>query len=374
MKIGFITLKNHTRIAGTERVLVDTIETLHTKGIQTKCYLSYKPKNQQFLNEIGDYSLAYVPKFLREKHLLRPRALYKLMHKIGMKKLFNEIQDDQLDALFVLKIEDEFLKNYPNFIRLKSNNPTLKLIAWPHCDLQRTIKLVPNYAKKLGIFDAFYAISDGIADTLSQQLKLKNVFTIYNPIKEAEQVIRKTNKFLYIGRIDEDKRVSELLYTLDKLHNRNWTLDIIGTPPNKEKEQKFLKVIDSLNCRGNITYHGWQNDPWSLVNSAGILLLNSRVEGFALVLAEAMMRGIPCISTDCPSGPASIIKNGVNGWLVDLNDEQQLIDLLEAILSKQKPLPPTDKVIESVKKFNIDNVIDNFLLALKTVKTLPRNQ
>lgn len=365
MKVGFITLKNHTRIAGTERVLVDTIETLHAKGIQTKCYLSYEPKNQQFLNEVGDYSVAYVPKLLQEKHLLRPRALYKLMHKIGMKKLFNEIQYDQLDALFVLKIEDEFLKNYPEFIRLKSSNPSLKLIAWPHCDLQRTIQSVPNYAEKLSIFDAFYAISDGIADTLSHQLKLKNVFTIYNPIKGAPPVIRKTNKLLYIGRIDEDKRVSELLYTLDKLHNHDWTLDIIGTPPNKELEQKFLKLISSLSCKENIIYHGWQDDPWSIVNSAGILLLNSRVEGFALVLAEAMMRGIPCISTDCPSGPASIIKNGVNGWLIDLDNEQQLIDLLGAILSRKKKLPPADQVIQSVRKFGTDNVINNFLSGLK---------
>lgn len=361
MKIGFITLKEHKQIAGTERVLMTVIESLNSSGIDTCCYLIAETENHTFLEAIGKYKTAYIPKLLRKKHLLRPRALYKLMRKRGIKKLFQQIEEDHLDALFVLKIEDEFLQNHDHFITLKKNCPNLKLIAWPHCDLRKIMDRETAYGEKLKIFDVFYAISDGIADELQQELQCTNVIKIYNPVDPAPPIPREINRFLYIGRIDKDKRVTELLTTLDQLDNKEWQLDIIGSTGSEEKNNEFKDFINSLQQSVNIHFHGWSNDPWRLVDSAGVLLLNSRTEGFSLILVEAMIRGIACISTNCPVGPASIIQNGVNGWLVDLYNEQQLIDLLERVLKREISLPPSQQIIASVDRFTTQNVIDNFV-------------
>lgn len=365
MKIGFITLKDHNKIAGTERVLLTILKELEKRGLETKCYFISDIENKEFINQITEYEIAYIPKFLRKKHILRPRALYKIMRKRGINQLFKKIGEDNLDALFVLKIEDEFIKNHQNFVQLKSECPILKVIAWPHCDLKKIISRTPNLREKLSIFDAFYAISDGIATDLSKTLSCNNILKIYNPVESGPAIPRKKNHFLYIGRIDNDKRVKELLQTLDKLQYKNWHLDIIGSAGTKKENIEFQSFINTLSTSSNITFHGWSSNPWDLVKGADLLLLNSRTEGCPLVLIEAIMRGVPCISTDCPSGPASIIKNGVNGWLVDLHDEQQLIVLLESILSQKKELPPADQVIQSAEKFSTDNVVNHFLSGLK---------
>lgn len=362
MRIGFITLKQHTRMAGTEQVLTSIVSELEKKDIWTKGYFIHKPENQNFLKFFSNSYSTYMPKILKNKHILRPRILYKMVHRSGVERLFQQIESDNLDILFVLKIEEEFLKNHPLFLKLKHNKPNLKLVSWSHCSLAKIMNLEPDFKIKLQIFDAHFAISDGLAIQLKNFLGDAKIFTIYNPVAPPDYLVeRKYNKFIYIGRIDKDKRVKELVGTLRDLKNDNWTLDIIGSTGSVEGDALFENLIRDYSLEDKITFHGWQDDPWAQVSSAGVLLLNSVTEGFALVLVEAMMRGIPCVSTDCPVGPSSIVQQGINGWLVNMNDDKQLKVLLDKILSNDLALPKSSDVVSSVKKFTTENVVKRFV-------------
>ena len=63
-----------------------------------------------------------------------------------------------------------------------------------------------------------------------------------------------------------------------------------------------------------------------------LFVLSSRYEGFSLVLAEAMWCGTPCVSFDCPHGPAELLADD-RGWLVPNGDIEALTRQLEYVMS-----------------------------------------
>ena len=57
-----------------------------------------------------------------------------------------------------------------------------------------------------------------------------------------------------------------------------------------------------------------------------MFLITSDMEGMPNALMEAMAVGLPCVSTDCETGPADLIEDGINGYLVPVNDHELLAE------------------------------------------------
>lgn len=89
-------------------------------------------------------------------------------------------------------------------------------------------------------------------------------------------------------------------------------------------------------------------------------MLASNYEGFGLVLAEALSRGITVVSSDCPSGPTDIVRNGENGWLFPSGDEEALVDILDGIINKSLKLPESEICSQSVERFSTEQVSNKF--------------
>ena len=74
--------------------------------------------------------------------------------------------------------------------------------------------------------------------------------------------------------------------------------------------------------RNRIHYLLKSNTIFEKYKQCSILILTSRYEPFGLVLPEAMSCGLPVVAFDCPYGPADIISDGKDGFLVvNRNDE-----------------------------------------------------
>ena len=66
---------------------------------------------------------------------------------------------------------------------------------------------------------------------------------------------------------------------------------------------------------------------------AQFLVLSSEYEGRPLVLTESMTCGTPCLSFNCPSGPAEIIDDNITGLLAKNGDVKDLSEKMEWLIT-----------------------------------------
>lgn len=354
IRIGFLLLHKYGGRGGTEVVLKNILSSL-TGDIETFIYFVQEPNDFNFILNFKNSRCFRVPRLLRNKHLLRPKFIYNLFLKVARRKLFSRIKEDKLDIVFILDLGRHLNKNLKHLKSLKKNS-NLKIVSWTHTRLPVLNK---NEVEALNIFDSFFAISTGISEQV-KNYGFNNVHTVYNPIKKANLVKRVDKHFIYIGRIDSNKRVKELVNLFSEISEADFVFDIYGSTGTIVEDKAFIKHIESKNLMGKVNFYGWKDDPWQHIDKASVLLLNSKKEGFPLVLAEAMMRGIPCLSSNCETGPADIIKHNINGWLYEVDDESALKKYIEKIIQGVINMPEPLTVQASVEKFSYDKVLENF--------------
>ena len=98
------------------------------------------------------------------------------------------------------------------------------------------------------------------------------------------------------------------------------------------------KLAEELSIRERVFMPGEQANIPELIADASIFTMTSFTEGVPNALIEGMAMGLVPISTDCPcGGPGELIQNGVNGYLVPVDDAKALAEKL-ALLMGDKAL------------------------------------
>lgn len=156
---------------------------------------------------------------------------------------------------------------------------------------------------------------------------------IPNPLtfKTTSNSHHDSKNIIFVGRLEYEKGVDRLIDIWEGIYRNNidWSLHIygIGTMGNKLRDLIKIKKLK------NIFIHQPVSDIKSRYLESSILILTSRYEGFGLVLIEAMSCGLPCISFDCPYGPRNIIKNNINGFLVENGNIKDMIENIQILIN-----------------------------------------
>jgi len=177
--------------------------------------------------------------------------------------------------------------------------------------------------------------------------------------------------FVYVGRLSFEKRVDRIIRTLPLIGRDNWKLLIIGDGPDKER---LYRLAESLGVNENIEWAGWQSNPWGYIKERGgveALLLTSDYEGYPTVLVEAMANGIPCVAVDCPTGPSDIIEDGVNGILIPLTSDEEIVERLSEVLQgflEGKFVFDEEKIKDSVVEHDPAMVVEKWIDLIERYK------
>lgn len=138
---------------------------------------------------------------------------------------------------------------------------------------------------------------------------------------------------VFVGRLSRQKNIGCLLsiWQLVRQRHPDWQLHVYG-----EKGDIEEPLWQQLHEEGNgITVHSPTTEILNVYQQHAMLLLTSRYEPFGMVLPEAMSCGLPVIAFDCPYGPADIITDDMDGFLVKDWDIMSFADKVCLLMENQ---------------------------------------
>ena len=149
----------------------------------------------------------------------------------------------------------------------------------------------------------------------------RDIRVIYNPVERVtpEHLSHREKWILWVGRLVDIKGVDYLAETAKRVlqTHKDWQWIVVGDGEKREYLEQFIREND---LKGRLIPAGSVTDVSQYYRQARIYVLTSRSEGLPMCLLEAKSYGLPCVSFDIRTGPREIIRDGVNGYLVQPYD------------------------------------------------------
>lgn len=319
MKQIFFLIEGLSMPAGTERIASDLVNTLHKAGFDVSfVVLSTSIESYYKLAEgIGVYSIGV--SFSR-----RLQAIIKLR-----KLLINESPD------FIVNVGIAMGQiSIPATLGLKT-----KVIGWEHFNLYAGSTL--GYYWRLLAAKLSYKTVVLTQKDCHDYLEKVSANVVCIPNFTTRFIDSKSDlsskKVLSVGRLTSQKGYDLLLEAWKLIARKmpDWELYIIGSG---EDESQLKLQAQHLDLLESVFFIPATNDIKTYYEQASLYIMSSRFEGMPMVLIEAKMCGLPCVSFNCPNGPDEVIRDFVDGRVVKFGDVEQLAEATLSLMSNKNQL------------------------------------
>lgn len=270
-------------------------------------------------------------------------------------------------------VEVAFVEGFTTKLLSHSTNRMAKKYAWVHIDLHQnhwTKKVYGNLEEETEAYNQYtelFGVSNTVVAAFMKEFPNVTVpvETIYNPI-DAHDILSRANEIVdlkrgksllmvTVGRLEPQKSYIRLLRIAKKLIEDGMDVElwILGDGT----ERKLLEQYVSENkMQERVCLLGFHTNPYKYLRQGDLFVCSSLSEGYSTAVTEALILGLPIITTDC-SGMAELLQNGECGVITE-NDEAALYEGLKRLLTDKSLLEHyRNKAIERGKEFSIEHLM-----------------
>lgn len=319
------------------------------KNVDVKFLADFGPNHKAFYYALKHFRLI---KLLKESFVMIKCGIYK---SFVLKKYIKKLDTD---IIISSRIE---------FSKLIKRRDTLNISQeHSYINSKKYINKVKKYFKNI---DKIVVMTKKAKEDYEKWLKYSNskakVYDIPNMLEESkvDNFAKFNNKTLIsVGRLEKEKDFLTLLDVFKIINNKynDVKLKIVGEGlQRREIEEKIEKL--NLNNKVILTGRISSQEVQEQMSASSVFVLTSLCESFSLVLCEAMEIGLPCVSFNIDVGPKEIIQNGINGYLIDNRDVNDMASCIENLLiDENKWNNISNNSIESVKKYYSESVVNEW--------------
>lgn len=280
------------------------------KSVEIKYLTNYWPNRQEFMQAL--------------KHLKLIQAFKEGLKSIKILKakkntMIAYIKNTDADIIISTRLE---ITKLLNKYALK-NTIT---IHEEHTKPPKEQKYLKKLKKASSNISYLITVSKELKEIFTQALPHKKIIYLPNTLSYWPTKTSNLNskELIAVGRLSKEKGFLTLIDTFKIINELDPTyhLNIIG---DGKEYSKIIKRINKYNLSSKVTMHGFQNKDYinkCLANSS-LYLMTSYEESFGIVLIEAASFGIPLLAFTSATGAKEIIKDNINGYLIENRNKEE---------------------------------------------------
>lgn len=194
------------------------------------------------------------------------------------------------------------------------------------------------------------------------------IYVVPNPVAakfnscKKELFSEKIKRICGIGRLSDQKNFPLLIAAVkaNLPENPDIRLEIYG---EGEIKKDLEDLITKQNLTGVCKLMGRTSDVESVLKETDLFVLSSDFEGMPNALIEAMAMGVPCISSDCRTGPKSLVKDGKTGLLFKTGEADSLTEKMSWALQHPAEMNQMGKTAREdvLDTYKIENTLSCFI-------------
>lgn len=306
-------------------------------------------------------------------------TLSKFLWKIKYKLVKSWLPMSLVYRLWIPKgndVEIAFVEGITTKLLSKAPSKSKK-IAWVHTDLENnhwTTSIFNSNAAEAKAYRRFDKVI-GVSKTASAAVN--KLFgddipteTIYNPI-DTDEIKRMagaavtdipakrpgTVRICSTGRLVPQKGFDRLIRVVKRLKDDGLKIELwlLG---QGELRPQLEALIDRLSLNDTVTLWGFKGNPYAYMSACDLFVCSSLAEGYSTAVTEALILGLPVITTRC-SGMDELLGDNKHGIITD-NDEEALYQELKQTLATPGAIQSlTEAAYKRGNDFNIGTLIAN---------------